>query len=340
MIFTIFLTGLDKSTILMKLLVAQKLTKEMIDFTRKKINDTLEMDFLYGADEMDRVRLLSQADIILAMNIKRDIRENEFQLLGNTRLIQITLAGADIIPYDKFNPDTIICSNAGSYSEPIAEHSIGMMLTLARNFLPLHKELSRGSFNQVTVHKMLKGSTLGIIGFGGIGKRTAGIARSFGMKIFAINKSGTTDEKIDFVGTLSDLGFILRESDFILLAIALNRKTKNMIGKNELEMMKPDAVLINIARGELIDEKSLYYHLKTHPDFKAGIEAWWIEPFNHPKFEVHFPFFELDNFLGSPHNSYLTEGIHLKALGSALDNILRFAHGEKPRNIQERKDYL
>ncbi len=324
----------------MRLLVAQRLNEKMTDLIHERMDSDLETDFLYGADEKNRSGLLSQADILLAMNIRRDIREDDFHLLENTKLIQITLAGADTIPYDKLRSNTIICSNSGAYSEPIAEHAIGMMLALARNFLPLHRDLSRGAFDQKTVHKMLNGSTLGVIGFGGIGKRVAELARSFGMKILAINKSGTTHGRVDFIGTLSDLAFVLRESDFILLSIALNKSTQKLISRLELEMMKPDAVLINVARGELVDERSLYEHLKTHPRFKAGIEAWWIEPFNHPKFEVHFPFFEFDNFLGSPHNSYLVEGIHLKALEAALDNILRFARGEMPWNIQNREDYL
>jgi phosphoglycerate dehydrogenase-like enzyme len=324
----------------MKLIVAQKVNAEMKDLIHQKIDGSLEIDFVYGVNEEERARLLSQTDILLAMNIRRDIHDNEFRLLEKTKLVQITLAGADIIPYDRFGPDTIICSNSGAYSEPIAEHAIGMMLALARNFLPLHNDLSRGGFDQKTVHKMLGGSTLGIIGFGGIGKRTAEIAQGFGMKISAINRNGTTDGRVDFVGSLSDLNLVLHESDFVLLTIALNRKTRNLIGKAELEMMKPDAVLVNVARGELVDEKSLYDHLKTHPLFKAGIEAWWIEPFNYPKFEVHYPFFDLDNFLGSPHNSYLMEGIHLKALEAALENILRFVRGETPQNIQNREDYF
>lgn len=324
----------------MKLIVAQKTNDEMRKVIHQRIDGDLEIDFLYGASEGDRVRLLSQADILLAMNIRRDIHDDEFQFLKETKFVQITLAGADIIPYDGFSPNTIICSNSGAYSEPIAEHAIGMMLALARNFLPLHRDLGRGGFDQKTVHKMLGGSALGIVGFGGIGKRTAEIARGFGMRILAINRSGATDERADFAGTLSDLNFVLRESDFVLLTVSLNKKTRNLFGKAELETMKPDAVLVNVARGELVDEKSLYDHLKTHPRFKAGIEAWWIEPFNHRKFEVHYPFFEADNFLGSPHNSYLTKGIHSKALEAALENIVRFVRGETPRNIQDRNDYL
>ncbi len=324
----------------MKLVAAQNLNAELTALTKKRLDGEFEVEFLAGADDGRRVRLLEEAEVLLAMNFRRDIRAEELSHLDNVRLIQITLAGADIIPYDRLRPEITICSNGGVFSESIAEHSIGMMLALARNFLPLHRGLSEGIFDQKTPHKMLSGSTMGIIGFGGIGKKTAELARAFGMKIMAINSSGMTDRNVDFIGKLDDLDKVLRQSDFLLLSVGLNRKTRGLIGKRELDTMKPDAVLINVARGDLIDERSLYEHLKSHPFFKAGIESWWIEPFNHPRFEIHFPFFELDNVLGSPHNSFLTDGAYAVALDRALDNVLRFAHGEPLRNIQRREDYI
>lgn len=324
----------------MKLLAAQKLNREMKDLVVAKLRHEFEIQFLDGAPEDRRKSVLEETEVVLAANFRRDIKEDEISHLNNTKLIQITLAGADIIPYDKLAPEITICSNGGAYSEPIAEHAIGMMIALARSFLPLHRNLSQGAFDQKTRHKMLAGSTLGIVGYGGIGKKTGAIASAFGMRIVAINSNGKTDGNVDFIGTLDDLDRLLRESDFLLLTIGLNKKTRGMIGSRELGLMKPDAVLINVARGDLIDEKSLYEHLKANPQFKAGIESWWIEPFNYPEFEVHYPFFELDNVLGSPHNSYLTEGIYLRALDRALDNILRFAHGEPLRNVQRREDYI
>ncbi len=324
----------------MKLLVAQKMNKEMADLVRKRVGGVFELSFLSEAPEAERKSLLEETDVILAMNFRRDIREEEIACLKNTKLIQITLAGADIIPYDKIDPRITICSNGGAYSEPIAEHAIGMMLALARNFLPLHHGLSEGVFDQKTPHKMLKGSTLGIVGYGGIGKKTAEIARAFGMRILAINSTGRTDHNVDFIGTLDDLGRLLRESDFLLLTIGLNKRTRGLISRRELEIMKPDAVLINVARGDLVVEKDLYEHLRARPNFKAGIEAWWIEPFNHPRFEIHYPFFELDNILGSPHNSFLTDGIYMRVLDRALDNILRFSRGEPLRSVQRREDYI
>ena len=312
----------------------------MTDLIKKRLEGEIEVDLLSDADDERRARLLEEADVLLAMNFRRDIKDEELPRLKNVKLIQITLAGADIIPYDRLRPEIVICSNGGVFSESIAEHSIGMMLALARNFLPLHRGLKNGIFDQKTPHKLLSGSTLGIVGFGGIGKKTAELARSFGMKILAINSSGKTDQEIDLIGTLSDLDMVLAESDFILLSIGLNRNTRGLIGKRELELMKPDAVLINVARGDLVEERSLYEHLRSHPHFKAGIEAWWIEPFNHPRFEIHYPFFDLDNVLGSPHNSFFTDGAYVAALDRALDNVLRFIHGEPLKNVQRREDYI
>ncbi len=323
----------------MKLAVAQKVTSEMSDLVRSKLGGKVEIEYLASADTGDRQHILSEADILLGMNLRRDIHDDEYEYLKKVRLIQITLAGADGIPFERFRHEITICSNSGAYNEPIAEHAIGMMLALSRNFLPNHQKLTRGIFDQVTRHKMLSGATLGVIGFGGIGKATAELARGFRMKILAINSTGKTDRQVDFIGKLPDMDYLLRESDFILLSIALNKQTKSLIGSEELGKMKRDAVLVNVARGDLIDERSLYEHLKSLPQFKAGIEAWWVEPFSRPKFEVHYPFFELENFLGSPHNSYLVDGIYLRALEHALENILRYLNGGALLNVQRREDY-
>ena len=324
----------------MRLLITQKVNPEMTELILRRIDDRMETYFLAAAGESQRASLLESADVVLTMNVRREIKPEEISLLKRAQLLQSTLAGADGIPFDKLDGKITVCSNSGAYSDPIAEHAIGMMLALARNFLPLHNALSKGVFEQKVPHKMLGGAKLGIVGYGGIGRRAAEIARGFGMKILAINRSGKTNDPVEFAGTLDNLDHVLQDSDFLLLSVSLNNRTRSLIGDRELKKMKPDAVLVNVARGDLVDEKSLYDHLKSNPEFKAGIEAWWIEPFNHPKFEIHYPFFELDNVLGSPHNSFLTKGIYLKALDLALDNVLRFARNEPLRNVQRREDYI
>ncbi len=104
--------------------------------------------------------------------------------------------------------------------------------------------------------------------------------------------------------------------------------------------MKPDAILVNVARGEIIEEKALYEHLKATPTFMAGLDAWWIEPFRHGRFELNYPFFDLPNVLGTPHDSGLVPGSLLDAVQKATENIARFLNGETIAGVVQREDYL
>ena len=97
--------------------------------------------------------------------------------------------------------------------------------------------------------------------------------------------------------------------------------------------MKPDAILINVARAQIINEEALYKHLKTHPDFFAGIDVWWVEPFYDGEFKVNYPFFELPNVLGSPHNSPLVPGALMEGVRRAAENIKIYIKSGEPEHI-------
>src|SRR6266498_293806 len=127
--------------------------------------------------------------------------------------------------------------------------------------------------------------------------------RALGARVHAINTSGRTDEP-------------------------------------ELGLMKPRAVLVNVARGRIVDQAALYEHLRAHPEFSAGIDAWWVEPFGSGEFRVEHPFFELPNLLGSPHNSALVPGILDEATRRAAANVLRFVRGEPVTGVVRAEDSL
>ena len=217
---------------------------------------------------------------------------------------------------------------------------MAMALTLAKNLRQGHDKLKAGNFDQFQMNKSLYSSTCAILGFGGIGKATANLMKAFGVKILAINTSGKTEEKVDFIGTLKDLKYVLNNADIIVISMPLSVSTKELIGEKELSWMKPDAILVNVARGEIIDEKAFYEHLKSHPDFKAGIDAWWIEPFRHGRFEVHYPFLELPNVLGSAHNSFMVPNAMSLGAIEAINNVKRFIKGEKIKGVFKREEYL
>jgi glycerate dehydrogenase len=299
----------------------------------KTIPERTSFSFLSELNEENRKKALQAADVLFSWNPQKELSKDEYPLLTRLRFLQLLSAGADHVPFDDIPEGVKIASNVGAYAEPMAEHVLAMVLALAKQLLKNHDKLARGEFNQFEINKMVSGSTVGIIGFGGIGKAVAKLFRCLGCRIYAINSSGMTQEAVDFIGTLKDLDYVLKESDIVVLSIALNKQTRNLIGRRELELMKPDAVLVNVARAALIGEAALFEHLVNNPHFKAGIDAWWVEPFGTGTFKMDHPFCELPNFIGSPHNSAMVPGVIERAVELAASNVCNFIQDKPIRGV-------
>jgi len=321
------------------LVVTYKVKNEIRDLTQSLLGSSASVSFIAEMQPQERKQALAHADVILTWNLPKELSKDELDLLGNTRLIQLLSAGADHLPYAELSPNVLIASNVGAYAAPMAEHVMAMLLALSKNLVREHGNLSRGEFNQARLNRMVSNMACGIIGFGAIGKAAAALMRPFGIKVLAVNTSGRTEENVDFIGTLDDLEQVLSSSDVVVLSLPLNKRTRNLIGKRELSWMKDDAILINVARGGIIDEAALYEHVKQNPDFKAGIDTWWIEPFSHNAFRTDHPFFSLPNLLGSPHNSAIVVGISEESTRRAVENIVRFWNNEQVRGRVQREDY-
>ncbi len=285
-------------------------------------------------DIKEKQKILLETDILLSWNPTLELKDIEINVLQNLQFVQLLSAGYDHLNFNYFSKKTIIASNQGAYAKPMAEHALAMILALAKKLTKYHNLLSKGVFDQLnSVTRYIHGSNLGIIGYGSIGKETAKLMQPFDVNVYAINTSGKTDDDVAFIGKLQDLDIVLKNSDILLISIPLNKETQALIGKRELELMKSDAILINVARGDIIIEKDLYEHLRTHPEFSAGIDAWWIEPFKYGKFEIHYPFFELTNFIGSPHNSSVVPNSLIDGAKQAAINVKRFINKEAIKGL-------
>jgi glycerate dehydrogenase len=234
----------------------------------------------------------------------------------------------------------MLAGNVGAYAEPMAEYVMAVTLALARRLPQRHAELARGEFGMWKPVLTLDGAVCAVLGFGGIGAATARLMRAFGARIHAVNRSGRTTEPVDFIGTLADLDWVLAEADVLVIALPLTRSTRGLIGARELGLMKPAAILVNVGRAAIVDERALYEQLRDQPEFCAGLDAWWHEPAPGAEFSTEYPFFGLPNLIGSPHNSGVTDGALQTGAVRAAENVLRFLNGETVTGVVRREDYL
>jgi glycerate dehydrogenase len=304
------------------------------------LGNTAQLVFVTDLSPQDRARELAHADVLISWSPGRELQPDDYKAISHVRMMQLLSAGANQVPFSQLPPSLIIASNVGAYSEAMAEHVLAMILATTKNLLDKHKKLVSGVFDQLSMNRMLQGSNCAILGFGGIGKAVAGLLRCFRVKIYALNTTGRTDESVEFIGTLKDLEYVLRLADIAVIALPLTNATQGLIGSRELAWMKDDAILVNVARGQIVDEAALYQKLREYPNFRAAIDAWWIEPFSHGEFRTNYSFLGLPNVLGSPHNSGVVPGSFLRATRHAADNVKRFLNHGSVRGIVNPSDYL
>jgi phosphoglycerate dehydrogenase-like enzyme len=304
------------------------------------LDGAAEAIYLPDLDDAGRADALRKADAVLARTT-RELRQGEIALLKDVRLVQFINAGIDFVPLAEVPAGVPVATNGGAYAEPMAEHALAMAFAAAKRLLVEHAALARGEFNQFARNRMLAGGVCGILGFGGIGVATARLARGIGMKVHAINRRGRSEEPTDWIGTPDQLDLLLAASDVLVICTPLTPATQGMIGAAQLARMKEDAILVNVARGEIVDERALYERLVAFPKFSACIDAWWIEPVRHGTFRMDQPFMSLPNVIGSPHNSAAAiAGTGATGLRRAVANIKRALGGETPLYLVPPQDRM
>jgi phosphoglycerate dehydrogenase-like enzyme len=322
------------------LVVTYELEGNGREIVAEALGGAAEAIYLPGLDQAARAEALRNADALLARTT-RELRPGEIALLQQIRLLQFINAGIDFVPLAELPPDVPVATNGGAYAEPMAEHALAMALAAAKRLLVEHSALGRGEFNQFARNRMLAGGVCGILGFGGIGEATARLMRGIGMKVHAINRRGRSNDPTDWIGTPDRLDQLLSASDVLVICTPLTPATNGMIGAPQLARMKEDAILVNVARGEIVGENALYERLVAFPRFQACIDAWWIEPIRHGTFRMDQPFMSLPNVIGSPHNSAAgIAGTGAVGLRRAIANIRRALAGETPLYLVPPEDRM
>ena len=323
------------------ILVTYAPSEEEKNIYREVLEDIANVHFLADKTGNERIELLNGAEVVIALSFsQKEIDPTEIFHLENMRFVQLIYAGADNIPFARISEDIALASNAGAFAEPIAEHVLALTLALAKNLFAKYKLLCEGRFDRSGFNRQLRDGICGIIGLGGNGRKIAEIMRTMGMKVYGINRSGKTEAPVDFMGTVTDMKKVLQAADVVVVTPPLTRETRNLLGKKELTWMKPDAILINVGRGDVINQQALYTHLESNPDFRAGIDTWWSEPTGKDAFNLDYPFFDLPNIIGSPHVADHVPRSMPHATRIALENVRNFLMGKDIRGVLNRNDYL
>jgi len=313
---------------------------EFVQITTSVLDGLAEVAFLDGRPDAEFRDILHRADVLIGWHLSQELPAGILRDSPRLRFIQLLSAGADAVDFAAIPERLVLASNVGAYAEPMAEYVMAMALALARRLPQRHADLANGEFKMWERVLTLDGAVCAILGFGGIGQATAGLMRAFGARIHAVNSSGRTSEPVEFIGTLADLDQVLAAADVLVIALPLINATRGLVGGRELGLMKPAAILVNVGRAAIVDERDLYEHLRSQPDFCAGIDAWWHEPGPGSGFSTRYPFFDLPNLLGSPHNSGVTDGALHVGVRKAAENVRRSLRGEAVIGVARREDYL
>ncbi|MEQ9121416.1 MAG: NAD(P)-dependent oxidoreductase [Alphaproteobacteria bacterium] len=316
------------------LVVAQTCDAERRAVIAEAVGDAGRIVYLEDVAEADRPAAVAAATAVFAVHVDQ-LPDRGRDIGPGCRLLQFHSAGVDYLPLAHFPADLPIAGNGGAFAEPMAEHGLAMALAAGKRLAIEHQKMREGEFNQFVRNRMFMGGTAGILGLGGIGVATAKLFKALGMRIHAINRRGATDAdvEIDRIDGPDGLDALLAASDVVVLSLPYTQTTEKLIDKDRLARMKPDAILVNLARGEIVDEDALYAHLLANPKFVACIDAWWVEPIRHGRFETGHPFLDLPNVIASPHNSASVGQWRRNAVHRAASNCARALRGETPLHL-------
>ena len=275
-----------------------------------------------------------RADAVISMTWTRD-----FPPAPNLKLLQLQGAGTENIHLASVPAQSFVC-NVYEHETGISEYVLASMLQWTTNITRHDKSLRKfnwyGSYLTGPAHRELRNQTLGIVGYGRIGRATALLAKAFGMNLIACNRTPVNgDNVVDHLLPMSNIKELLTNSDFILLALPLNENTKEIIGTKEFSIMRPTSIIINVSRGGLINEEALFNACKSKSIGGAIIDTWYQYP---PKpgdkiAPSRFGFQFLENVIMTPHASAWTEELiprRCELIAQNLDSI--FENGV-PLNI-------
>ena len=292
---------------------------------------------IVSVEDADRLGLeLSDADVFVGFHLPRRL----FASAAKLRWVHSASAGieANLFP-ELVASDVVLTNSAGLHAVSIPEHVLGQMLILARNFHEAQRLQSRCEWNRFQVIAFgagvseINGSHVAVLGAGAIGRNVTRLAAGLGAHVRVMRRDPRRGAPgAEGVYAPAALRELLGWADFVILAVPLTGETRALIGREELAAMKSGAYLINIARGEVVDEEALVAALRSSSIAGAALDVFSQEPL-----PSDHPFWSLPNLVLTPHVSGYTPQYFDKVLALFEDNLERFVHARPLRNIVDKQ---
>lgn len=275
-----------------------------------------------GAD----IALLSE-DLWQDLGLRQKVLPAFFRIDG-LKWLHTFSAGVDAPVFQAIIDRGALLTNSSGASAPsIAQYALAMMLHRTKRIDEWRDQQRRHEWAMLNTGE-LTGQTAGIIGTGAIGGEVARLAKAFGMRTVGMRRSDKRTPHIDELVTRRRLPYLLKQSDFVVLACPLTKETEGLIGERELRAMKPTATLINVARGRIADEAWLIRALEDRWIAGACLDVFTVEPLPDSS-----SLWDMPNVIVTPHNSGPSPLNMGRAMAIFLDNLDRFANGHKLRNL-------
>jgi D-3-phosphoglycerate dehydrogenase len=281
-----------------------------------------------GAPE-NVIKALQSFEIVCAMRERTAFPRPVIDKLPDLKLLITTGARNASIDVAAAKERNVVVCGTPAVGSPTSGIAIGLMLELTRRIGYESARMKAGVAWQSTIGLDLEGLTLGVIGLGKLGTRTARIARAFGMKVIAWSQN-LTPEKCKEAGVdYATKEEIFRQSDFITIHMVLSQRTRGLIGAKELGLMKPSAYIINTSRGPIIEEAPLLAALGNKTLAGAGLDVFDVEPL-----PLDHPLRKMDNVVLTPHLGYVSVQNYRAYFSGVVDDIRAFLDGKPVRVLE------
>ncbi len=298
----------------------------------------------YGSQEMAAIRQLGYDVLIVEENKIEYTPEmaeaevlvcyNPFKALDISRLkalkwIQLSSIGIDQVPMDVLKKNNILLTNnRGGYSIPMGEWVVMKLLEIYKKSRILYQQQDKKRWKMNKDVLELYGKTVAFIGTGSIGQESAKRLQGFGVNIVGVNTKGTDVEYFHSCYPISRLEEVLGKSDAVVLTIPYTEVTHHLINKQQLEAMKPEAVLINVSRGSIINEAALIKHLQEGKLMGVALDVFEEEPL-----PSEHPLWDFDRVIITPHNSWISELRNDRKYEMIYDNLKAYIQGRPLTNV-------